>query len=51
MKFSDFLFLLTEKLSVIAGVDYFVLQVCWRWIEKYIFFNFMDFNPRQTKIK
>ena len=35
------LFLLTlsvkkhcEKLSVIAWVDYFVLQICWRWVEK-----------------
>ena len=41
------LFLLTfcEKLSVIARVDSFVLHICWSWIEKNIFFNFMNFNP------
>ena len=28
-----------------------LLQICWWWVEKNIAFNFMDFNPLQTKIK
>ena len=40
-----------EKLSVIAWVDYFVLQISWRWVEKNYFFNFMDVHPLQTKKK
>ena len=42
----------SRKLSVIAWVDYFVLQICWRSVEKKVFLkNFMDFNHLQTKIK
>ena len=40
-----------QKLSVIAWVYYFVLQICWKWVEKKTFFDFMDFNPLQTKLK
>ena len=40
-------------------MDYFVLQIYWRWVENiyiyiyiYIYIsNFMDFNPRKTKMK
>ena len=32
-------------------MDYFVLQICWRWVEKKIFKeSFIDFNPLRTKI-
>ena len=42
----------SRKLSLIAWVDYFVLQICWRSVEKKVFLkNFMDFNHLQIKIK
>ena len=40
-----------EKLSVITRVDYFVLHICWWWVEKNIFFDFLDLNFLQTRIK
>ena len=50
LKFSHFEFV-CKKLRVITGVGYLVLQICWRWVEKNHFSNFMDFNPLQTKVK
>ena len=34
-----------EKLCVIAWEDYFVLQICWRWVD------LINSNPLQTKTK
>ena len=38
-----FLLLFCEKLSIIAWVDYFVLQVCERCLEKKNIFKFYEF--------
>ena len=40
-----------EKLSVIAWVDYFVLQISWRWVEKIIFLILWMFTPFKPKKK
>ena len=47
------MFLLTfcGKLNVVASVDYFILQICWRWVENFFLKNVMVFNPFKTKIK
>ena len=34
------------KLSVIAWVDNFVFQICWKWVEKELS---LGFNPRPNK--
>ena len=37
--------------SIIAWLDYFLLQICQTWVEKKTFFYFMAFNPFQAKKK
>ena len=47
--FSLFLLTFCEKISIIAWVDYFVLQICGRWVENKHFFNFYVLNSFMTE--
>ena len=51
LKFLDFQFVFIKCfVSVIAWVDYFVLQICWRRVEKNFFFNFWVLTHAKPKL-